>query len=178
MAMNNTSRRSLIAIVGAAAAAMLMQLTPSMEGRSLTTYKDIAGVLTYCDGATENAMWGASYTPAQCDAQLDRDLARHAEGVMACTHGPLTVGQKVSYTDLAYNIGVTNYCESTVARLANAGDLQGSCDAIPMWSCITVGVGKGDTSGVCKSRYTNKKFVRGLNNRRVVERNICLKVIQ
>lgn len=157
MALQN--KRSLAAIVGTAAAAALYIFTPPMEGRVLKTYKDVAAVLTYCDGATENAIWGKTYTPAECNAQLDRDLARHADGVMACTTAKLTDGQKVAYVDFAYNVGVPAYCGSTVARKANAGDVRGSCDALLMWN------------------RAGGKVWPGLTRRRVAEREICLKGI-
>lgn len=150
-------KRGLAAIVGVVAATALYALTPSMEGRVLKTYKDVGAVLTYCDGATENAQWGKTYTPAECNAQLDRDLARHAEGVMACTHAPLTDGQKVAYVDFAYNVGVAAYCGSTVARKANSGDRAGSCEALLMW----------DKAG--------GRVWPGLTKRRRAEREICLK---
>lgn len=156
MAIQN--KRGLAAIIGAAAAAALVVFTPPMEGRVYTTYKDFGnGVLTYCDGATENAIWGKTYTSAECNAQLDRDLARHAEGVMGCTTAPLTDGQKVAYVDFAYNVGVAAYCGSTVARKANAGDLQGSCDALMMWN------------------RAGGKVWPGLTRRRAAERDICLR---
>jgi lysozyme len=153
------NKRGMAAIVGAAAAAALYLLTPPMEGRVLKTYKDVGGVLTYCDGATENAIWGKTYTPAECNAQLDRDLARHAEGMMACTRPPvpLTDGQKVAYTDFAYNVGVDAYCGSTVARKASAGDLRGSCDALLMWN------------------RAGGRVWPGLTRRRAAERDICLR---
>jgi lysozyme len=151
------NKRSLAAIVGATAAAALYVLTPSMEGRVLKTYKDVGAVLTYCDGATENAIWGKTYTPAECNAQLDRDLARHAEGVMACTSAHLTDGQKVAYVDFAYNVGVVAYCGSSVARKANAGDVRGSCDALMMWN------------------RAGGKVWPGLTRRRAAEREICLR---
>lgn len=152
-----TPKRGLAAIVGCAAAACLYVLTPAQEGRVLKTYRDVGAVLTYCDGATENAIWGKTYTPAECNAQLDRDLARHAEGVMACTHAPLTDGQKAAYVDFAYNVGVAAYCGSTVARKANAGDRIGSCNALMAWN------------------RAGGKVWPGLTKRRAVEREICLK---
>lgn len=152
-------KRGLAAIVGCAAAACLYIVTPAQEGTVTRTYRDVGGVLTYCTGATENAQWGKTYTPEECRAQLDRDLARHAEGVMACTHAPLTDGQKAAYVDFAFNVGVAAYCGSTVARKANAGDRAGSCDALLMWNKV------------------NGVAVRGLTNRRQIERNICLKGI-
>lgn len=62
------------------------------EATKLATYRDLGGVLTYGTGATEKAQWGRTCNPAQCRAQLDRDLARHAEGMMACIKTPMTDG--------------------------------------------------------------------------------------
>lgn len=167
--MARPSNRSLAAIVGAAAAAALMIFTPAQEGRDLGTYRDIGGVLTYCDGATENAMWGKVYTPAECDAQLDRDLARHAEGVMACVTAPMTVGQRIAFVDTAYNIGVAGFCDSTMARLANQRDTVGSCAALFAWNGIVKNVKQPD--GTVKRL---KVPVKGLMLRRLRVIEICL----
>ena len=121
----------LVGVVGAAAAAALLVLVKN-EGTVLTTYRDMGGVLTYCTGATEDAHWGKTTTPAECRAQLDKDLARHAEGVMACVR-VLTDGQKVAFVDTAYNIGVVAFCGSSMARKANAGDMAGACAALALW---------------------------------------------
>ncbi len=63
--------RPLAVIVGTAAAAGLLALVPKFEGTKLTTYRDPIGVLTYCTGATEDAAWGKTYSPAECREQLD-----------------------------------------------------------------------------------------------------------
>lgn len=154
------SRRAagLAGIVGAAAAALLLAVTPAQEGRSLTTYRDMGGVLTYCDGATENARAGATYTPAQCDAQLDHDLERHAAGIARCVDmARLTDGQRVAFVDAAYNIGVPAFCRSSMARRANAGDMAGACDALLLWN------------------RAGGREVAGLTKRRQRERELCLK---
>lgn len=170
----STPRRGLVGIVGAVAAAVLFAFVPSQEGEVLKTYRDIGGVLTYCDGATENAQWGKTYTPAECKAQLDKDLARHAEGISKCVDmAKLTDGQKVAFTDHAYNNGVQAFCSSSMARKANQGDVAGSCAALDLWVCITVAKGNGDKQGPCASKDINKQFVRGLANRRAAERAIC-----
>lgn len=153
------SRRAtgLAGIVGAAAAAALLTLTPAFEGTELTTYRDLGGVLTYCTGATEDAAWGRTYTPAQCRAQLERDLERHAAGIARCVPMPrLTTGQKVAFVDAAYNIGVAAFCGSSMARKANAGDMRGACDALLMWNKV-----KG-------------REVAGLTRRRQAEHALCI----
>ncbi|MFC0132987.1 glycosyl hydrolase [Massilia eurypsychrophila] len=155
------SNRSLAAIVGTGAAAALLIFTPAQEGRELTTYRDIGGVLTYCDGATENAMAGRVYTNAECNAQLDHDLARHAEGVNACAPmSRLTLGQRIAFVDAAYNIGIVGFCGSSMARLANAGDVVGSCAALFAWNGIV-------RNGV-------KTPIKGLILRRLRAIEICL----
>lgn len=152
--------RGLAAIVGTVAAAALLVLTPKFEGTKLTTYRDLGGVLTYCTGATENAAWGKAYTPEQCRVQLDRDLARHAEGVMACVHVPLTDGQKAAFVDVAYNIGVPAFCGSSMARKTNVGDMAGACDALLLWN------------------RAGGREVAGLTKRRQRERELCLKGVR
>lgn len=161
MALPSKPKRGLAAIVGATAAAALLIFTPRNEGTELRTYKDLGGVLTYCTGATEDAIWGKTYTVAECRAQLDRDLARHAEGASKCVDfGKLTDGQRVAFVDVAYNIGVANFCRSSMAFKANRGDLRGACDSLLLWDRVR---------GVP---------VRGLTVRRVAEREMCLKGIQ
>lgn len=147
--------KSLSAIVGAAAAAGLLALVPKFEGTKLTTYRDPIGVLTYCTGATEDAAWGKTYSPAECREQLDRDLARHAEGLMACIKAPMTAGQKVAFVDLAYNVGVGAVCNSTLARKANAGDMAGACAELSKWT------------------RAGGQVLPGLVRRRQAERDLC-----
>ena len=151
-------RRGLVGLVGAVAATALLSFTPAFEGTELSTYRDMGGVLTYCTGATESAALGKSYTPAQCRAQLDRDLERHAVGIAACIPlARLTDGQKVAFVDVAYNIGVSGFCGSSMARRTNAGDMVGACNALLMWNKV------------------GGKEVRGLTRRRQAERELCLK---
>ena len=153
---NRPQPRTLAAILGTAAAAALIQFVPTQEGTVYKTYKDIGGVLTYCTGATEHAIAGKVYTPAECRAQLDHDLAVAAEGMMACVHVPLTVGQKVAFTDTTYNIGVKAFCGSSMARQTNAGNKLGGCDALMKWV------------------YVGPRVVQGLVNRRTKVRAFCM----
>ncbi|MCA1857463.1 lysozyme [Massilia oculi] len=154
----NRRAAGLAGIVGAVVAATLLAFTPAWEGTKLTTYRDLGGVLTYCTGATENAAWGRTYTQEQCRAQLDRDLERHAAGIASCIPmDRLTDGQRVAFVDAAYNIGVSAFCGSSMARRARAGDMRGACDALLMWDKV------------------DGRQVRGLTRRRQAERELCLR---
>jgi lysozyme len=178
-----TQRRGLVALVGVVAATALFKFTPPFEDTKYTTYRDMAGVLTYCTGATENAAWGKTYTPAQCHAQLDRDLERHAAGIAMCIPlARLTDGEKVAFVDIAYNIGVSGFCGSSMARRTNAGDMVGACNALMAWNKITVwrpvigqdGKPIKDWRGKVVMRKVLEE-VRGLTRRRQAERELCLK---
>ena len=179
----STQRRGLVALVGAVAATALLSFTPAFEGTELSTYRDMGGVLTYCTGATENAAWGKTYTPAQCRAQLDRDLERHAAGIAQCIPlARLTDGQKVAFVDVAYNIGVSGFCGSSMARRTNAGDMAGACNALMAWNKITVmrpllyDRGRQVKDASCKViKRKVVEEVRGLTRRRQAERELCLK---
>jgi lysozyme len=157
---NRPGKRGLAAFVGAVAAAGLLAFTPAQEGTVYRTYKDLGGVLTYCTGATENAQWGRNYTPAECAAQLDRDLERHAAGIAKCIPlERLTDGQKVAFVDAAYNIGVANFCSSSMARKTNAGDMVGACNALLLWNRV----GGREVAGLTKRRQRERELcMRGL----------------
>lgn len=166
----NVPSKGLVAIVGAVAASGLMLLVPAQEGTVNKTYRDIGGVLTYCTGATENAIWGKTYTNEECKAQLDKDLARHAEGVMACVHVPLTDGQKIAFVDAAYRVGVAGFCSSSMAEKANAGDMLGACNALLLYDGINKLVKQPD--GTKKKVHI---IVPGIAKRAKIERELCLK---
>src|SRR3954469_12814101 len=75
---------ALAAIVGTAAAAILVPEVQRHEGRSLVPYRDIVGIWTVCDGDTKNVIPGQAQTDGQCDARLEQQLIAHAKPVMQC----------------------------------------------------------------------------------------------
>lgn len=164
---NATSRKQkggLIALVGAATAVIVTPLVSRWEGKENDPYYDIAGILTVCYGDTKDVERGRRYSDAECAERLERQLVAHAQPVLRCTPGlqgkPEALAASIS---LAYNIGPTAYCRSTVARRFNAGNIRGGCDAFMMWNKARV-----------KGRL---QPVRGLTNRRNDERTICLRSV-
>lgn len=165
--MSNTRTRTparlprLVGMIGIAAAAIVAPFVSSWESgdkEHLVAYRDIVGVWTICDGDTANVKPGMVETPAGCEVRYDRQLTAHAGPVLACTPGlkghPDQLAAAIS---LAYNIGTTGYCRSTVARRFNAGDWPGACDAFLMWN------------------KAGGRVVQGLVNRRRAERDLCRK---
>jgi lysozyme len=151
-------RKTLAALTGAGAAALLLAMVPQFEGKSLVGYRDPAGIATKCFGDTRDAVVGRHYSEAECLASLRGQLVAHATGVLGCT--PSLKGrddQIASAVSLAYNIGVGEYCKSTVAVHFRAGDWRGGC------------------AEMSKYVYAGGKVLPGLVKRRAAERALCEK---
>ncbi|HAK1939297.1 TPA: lysozyme, partial [Salmonella enterica] len=78
--MNSSLRNKIIAAMGGGAiaiAAAILVGHDGLEGRRYVAYRDVAGVITVCDGYTgKDIVPGRRYTDAECDALLNKDLAR------------------------------------------------------------------------------------------------------
>ena len=151
--------KALAALVGLAVAAALLVDIPADEGRRRAAYRDLAGVLTICDGDTQNVAPGMVETEAGCDRRLEKRLAEHAKPVLACVPGLRAAArenQLRASVRLAYNIGPAAFCRSTAARRFNAGEWRAGCDAFLMWN------------------RAGGRVVRGLALRRQRERALCL----
>lgn len=150
------SKGKIITGAIAGALAIATPFVAKWEGLRTDPYKDIGGVMTVCYGETNIPM--RKYTPAECEAMLRDSLGGYAKGVLERNPNlkdrPF---QLAAASSLAYNIGVSAYRGSTVARRFTQGDYKGACDAFLMW------------------RFVGKKEVKGLLNRRKAEREICLR---
>lgn len=149
---------ALVALVGAASAAVLVPTVQQWEGREHRAYRDVVGIWTICDGDTKDVRPGQVASDAECDARLERQLIAHAKPVLKCVPGlkdrPNALAASAS---LAYNIGTTAFCRSTAARHFNAGHWRSGCNAFLSW------------------RFAGGREIRGLYNRRIAEREICLR---
>lgn len=152
------SKARLVAMVGAASAAILTTQVPKFEGMVLRGYKDPIGIVTACAGNTRSAVLGRAYTPEECQQLLADDLVAHAEPVLKCTPilaRPEYVGPRSAAISFTFNVGAGNYCSSTMARKFNAGDFIGACAELSKWT------------------RAGGKELPGLVTRRATERAIC-----
>jgi lysozyme len=150
----------LVKTMGGAGLAMLLLTTlVTWEGWENTGYVDIAGVPTACAGDTHGVIVGKFYSDAECTRRLEEQAYRHVAPLKKCM--PKLEGKPlVAFGSHAYNFGPAATCGSSIARRFNAGNLRGACDALLMWNKARV-----------KGRL---QVVRGLDNRRKFERNLCL----
>lgn len=152
-------KKSLSAIVGSAAAALLLAFVVQHEGLVTTTYTDATGTLTVCVGETDpgKAIPGVTYTAEECLHMLEERLGEFAEGVRRITPGIMHVPElAVPAIDLAYNIGLGAYKNSTAARRFNAGRFREGCEAMKLYV------------------YSKGRILPGLKIRREHEYAMCL----
>lgn len=141
----------------AAFAAAAVALVGAWEGLQLTAYRDPIGIPTICYGETKNVRMGMRATKAECDAKLIESLIEHENGMLRCLKRDVPDGAHLAFLSLTYNVGVGNFCRSTLVKKANAGDIRGACEELMKWN---------RAGGI---------VFRGLTNRRKAEREICLK---
>lgn len=150
-------------LIGAASAALIASAT-LWEGVRYEPYYDVGGIPTVCMGYTgKDVVWGKRYSPQECNNLLRKELTEHGKGVLNCTKEKLSVNEYNAYTLFAYNVGVNAFCTSRANRLLNEGKHAEACNALaysptgsPAWS------------------YAGGKFYKGLHNRRLYERSMCL----
>lgn len=109
------------------------------EGMRTVAYRDPVGIPTACVGETLGItaadVGKTKFTEEECLDKLDNRLVTDfGPGVDKCIHHPLPVYRKVAYTSFAYNVGIKAFCNSTLAKKENAGDIVGACNELPKWT--------------------------------------------
>ena len=155
-----TARNRLSLKIGAGATALAVPLVMLYEGTVLRTYKDPIGIVTACVGHTGPELrMGQRYTREQCEDMLYGDLLKHA-AALDCIKTPMTDGQKAAFLSFAFNVGNKAFCDSTLARKANAGDMPGACAELSRWT------------------RAGGRELPGLVKRRAAERELCERGLQ
>lgn len=147
--------------LGTTVAALAIATVGHFEGLRTEPYRDIIGVPTICYGETRGVTMDDHATREECDAMLVQGLQDFERGVMGCTTATLPDSRLVAVVSFAYNVGIGAYCQSSVARKLNAGDVKGGCNALLLYN---------------KARKNGKLTpVKGLTARRNAERDLCMR---
>lgn len=108
------------------------------EGARNKAYKDSKGLWTIGVGhlikADEQNLITATLTDEQVEDLLRSDLKWCSEAVETSVKVPLQQHQFDALYSLCFNIGETNFRNSTVVKKINAGDMNGAAAAIEMWN--------------------------------------------
>lgn len=152
------TRSKIVLAVPAAVLAIGLPFTSAWEGTETTPYwDDIGKAWTVCTGETQVPM--RKYTKAECEAMFAPSWSRYYAEIVACAPKVKTAPPPVAAmaTDLAYNNGSAAVCNSkTTGGALKAGRWRDFCNALPSWS---------NAKGV---------RVRGLWNRRMASKDVCL----
>lgn len=140
---------SVIAITGG-------YLIGPWEGKENNAYKDIVGIPTICFGETRGVKIGDYKTDAQCEASLVKELTEYNRAMKKHVKVPLSPGEEAAYTSFVWNLGETNFRNSTLLKKLNANDRPGACTELLRWN---------RAGGV---------EVKGLTNRRKDEYMVCM----
>lgn len=143
---------------GAAITAVVVSLVGGWEGYRSSAYYDPVGIPTICFGETRGVKIGMTKTRAECEGMFTERLIEHEKGMVGCLSNPAAIPDKTygAFLSFTYNVGIGAFCKSTLAKKANAGDLRGACDQLLRWT------------------RARGRVLRGLENRRKAERELCL----
>jgi len=115
-------------------------------------------------GTTGGVRMGDSTTPVAALQRTLADVQTYESFIKKCVKVPLYQHEYDAYVDLAYNIGPSAFCGSTVVKRANALDYTGACDAILNWRKV----------GTVDCSVPGNKVCGGLWARRQQTRKQCL----
>lgn len=131
------------------------------EGFKGEAYIPVPGdVPTIGFGSTEGVKLGDTISVPDALNRLEKDVRAAEDAVRSCVTVPLTQGEMDAYTSLAFNIGGTAFCDSTLVKKLNAGDYRGACEEIKRW------------------HFAGGKSLKGLVDRRADEYRRCIGEVQ
>lgn len=143
------------------------------EGRTVYADKLAGGLPTACFGITKHTspvpvIVGEVWSEEKCYEVAAMVVEDDQLKLSRCIRVAVSQNTFDALSSHAHNFGVGNTCASRALELINRGRLVDGCHALahapdgrPVWSYVTEPDG-------------SKRFVKGLYNRRLAERDLCL----
>jgi lysozyme len=126
------------------------------EGFKSDAYQDIVGVWTIGFGTTADVRPGQKIDAVTALQRKITDIQKFEGALKQCVKVPLHQYEYDAFLSLAYNIGPSAFCNSTLVRKLNQGDYEGACKQILRWN------------------RAGGQVVKGLANRREAEYKQCI----
>lgn len=124
--------RKTIAAIALSATAFVALL--QTEGYSDTAIIPAPGdVPTVGFGTTEGVKPGDRITPPKAVARALTDVQKYEGAIKRCVTVPLHQYEYDAYVSLAYNIGPTAFCNSTLVKRLNGQAYAAACQQILVW---------------------------------------------
>lgn len=139
-------------------------------GGEYTVYADrlAGGLPTVCKGITKHTspypvVVGETWSAKKCKEVEDRVIFETQKALQGCIQVAVPQSVYDALTSHAHNFGWPETCASQSVKAINAGEFERGCDLLaykpdgsPNWS------------------NAGSRFVQGLHNRRIAERELCL----
>jgi len=140
------------------------KLIAQFEGLRLNAYRDTGGIWTIGYGSTKDPFTGVPVKQGDKISKetalewLNKDIGQRQVAIRKLVKVPVTSNQLAALTSLAYNIGLGAFQRSTLLRLLNQkAPIQQVADQFLRWNKV------------------NNQEVKGLTNRRILEKELFLK---
>jgi lysozyme len=148
------TRTTVAALALSATALVSIAVHESYRGEA---YIPIPGdVPTIGFGTTKGVKMGDKIDPVTALKRKVEDVAQFEGALKQCVKVPLHQYEYDAYISLAYNIGSSAFCKSTLVRYLNEGKYDLACREILRWN------------------KANGRVVQGLVNRREAEHKKCI----
>ena len=138
-----------------------IDLIKQFEGSSNVVYKDQAGLDTIGVGHlitdAEKASGKFNNGPIsneEVNSLLLSDLDTTQRGIRNCVTQPVTQDQYNALVSMAFNIGIGNFCNSTLVKKINTGSYQEVPNQMMRWTKVRQGGVLVDSSGLTTRRQT------------------------
>ena len=111
-----------------------LALTEQFEGLRLTAYQDSVGKWTIGYGHTGSDVHpGLTITQMDAEALLLNDVGTAARAVNQLVTVPLNQNEFDALVDFIFNLGKTNFADSTLLQDLNAGNFAGAVGEFQKW---------------------------------------------
>lgn len=166
----NRGSRLKTKVTGSLAAMMIIAapFTMAHEGFKAQAYLDSGGVATIGYGETEGVKMGDTITKPEAEKKFMLKLGFFGMLIRnAVPRDDMPNEVWAASTDLAYNVGWNAFKKSTLMAKLKAGDYASACGQFTRWKYVA---GKD-----CNFPESN---CRGIIDRRINEKQLCLKGLQ
>src|SRR5690606_3402551 len=142
-----------------------LDLIKEFEGVEPCVYKDVAGLDTVGAGhliTPEEKASGRFSNGCLSDEEINdlliEDLDRIQRSVRGCVTQPVTQAQYDAMISMAYNIGPTAFCNSTMVKKLNEGSYEEVPNQMLRWNKARVGGTLQEVSGLTRRRVAEARL--------------------
>ena len=172
--MNNKIRVAVGSIFLAASTLVGIAVHESYVGEAMIPVPGDVPTLGF--GETKGVKMGDKTTPVRALVQLLESTEGYADGVRKCLDGSFLHPYEFNaYVSLAYNIGTSRFCNSSIPTKVKAQQYKEACDTIMEFTCgPATQATRAKPGQPCYHKTRPLRQLRGLVNRRKEEHALCL----